>query len=199
MTSSIYQRLGASFCHDLASPINASGLLWEALDDSVTPQDREVAACNQRNLIHVLEFYRIFFAHKPHQHLFARVINLMQKVFESRGVVFKETTKDFDASDANGQILALLVYPIQSILGERDKVMFEQISKEMWTFTLWTTSPVPYDDLRIVLNTQPPFDLQRPYFAAHHELLKQLMTENKSTMVISREGERIEFAFSPLE
>lgn len=129
MKESVYQLLAARFCHDLASPINASGLLLEFCGDAET---QAMAQQNQDTLVNLLQLYRILFAYREGQDLFSKASAVIQKACQLKGasleiVAGEETQESRDVpSDEMGKILVCLFYSLAGVLREGDRVILAE-------------------------------------------------------------------------
>lgn len=86
----IYQLLAARFCHDLASPINAAGLLLETESGS---EMQELAQRNHAMLTNILQVYRLLFAHQEDKSLLERAVNVVERIYNAQGVPNKISIK----------------------------------------------------------------------------------------------------------
>lgn len=172
----VFQGLGACFCHDLASPINAAGLIWEAWESSLTTHENRLAQQNQASLLTLLEFYRIFFANRPPQHLFSRALNLLKTLSKQQQFLFVMDARMEDMDDSLGKILALLIYMFRGNLQSGDAVCLEPLPRSLFLLKLKTKTTLPYQDLHIILETtKEDQKLNREHFRPHDYLLKALL------------------------
>lgn len=101
----LYQLLAARFCHDLASPINAAGLLLEMGSDDETQM---LAKKNQAKLTCILRFYRILFAYRVDEGLLDRVLEVIQEACLSQGVKISLGEKGLSENSEKGLSSGLL-------------------------------------------------------------------------------------------
>lgn len=72
----VYQLLATRFCHDLASPINAAGLLLEA---GLEGETQSLAQHNHANLVSILRLYRLMFSYRPNEDILGRVLEAIRE------------------------------------------------------------------------------------------------------------------------
>lgn len=175
----VFQGLGACFCHDLASPINASGLIWEALEGSLTTHENRLAQQNQESLLTLLEFYRIFFANRPPQHLFSRALNLLKTIGKQQQLLLVLDSQLEDLDDTLGKILALIIYMFRGNLQSGDAILLEPMPRGLFSLKLKTKTMLPYQDLhRVLETTNEDQKLSREHFRTHCYLLKEVLKRN---------------------
>lgn len=179
----LYQLLGASFCHDLASPINASGLIWEALEGALAVHDRQLARQNQGSLLMLLEFYRIFFAHRPPQHLFARALALLRTLAKEQQVLLAVDPQLDDVEDPMGKILALLAYMFRGNLQSGDALVLDAVPRGVFSLKFKTKIMLPYQDVqKVVTNPSGGREVQREHFLPHCQLLRETLAVSQRTL-----------------
>lgn len=120
---SAYQLLGAKFCHDIATPINALGLTLEMLptDESVFPLTQQAYEA----LVNLLNLYRILFARVSPP--LAAVTKVIYQTCDQKHINYAiKIVRDENYSDM-GKIITCLFFHILPRLSAKDSLFIEQI------------------------------------------------------------------------
>lgn len=187
--NSVFQALGARFCHDLASPIGALRLMLEAHKTNFIPaDDLALLQQNQASLTYLLEFYRIFFTTKPSQRLFIRTVDVLGKACSLKKAQSSWPDEMEEESDALGKAIALVAFPFLGALREGDNVSLHG-RKGRWQLTFCTQRPLPYYDLVAALeNSDTP--TQREQWTAHYALLKECLKDHTLQLIVESSEEK---------
>ncbi len=187
--NSVFQALGARFCHDLASPIGALGLMLEAHKTNFIPaDDLALLQQNQASLTCLLEFYRIFFTTRPLQRLFVRSVDVLKKACSLKKVHGYWPDEMGEESDALGKGVALVSFPFLGALREGDCVSLHG-QKGEWQLFFCTQRPLPSCDLVAALENSdtPP---QREQWTAHYALLKECLKDHTLQLIVESSEEK---------
>ena len=104
----VYNLLLSRMCHDMASPINAIGILFEMLaEDSSSKQELKLAKQSHDQLVDILTFYRILLSYRDNSHNFQKAISYISSYCRKNEVLFENKITG-EQSDNIGKIVACI-------------------------------------------------------------------------------------------
>ncbi|MDR1208269.1 MAG: hypothetical protein LBJ89_02865 [Holosporales bacterium] len=120
---SVYQLLGAKFCHDIATPLNALGLTLEML-----PADKSILLLTQqahKALVNLLNLYRILFA--EYSPPLAVVTKVIHQICDQKQINYaNKIMRDENRVDI-GKIITCLFFHILPRLNANNSLLIEQL------------------------------------------------------------------------
>lgn len=189
-----YQLLAAKFCHDLASPINAMGLILEMIEeDNYDYSHIKLAQQNQTTLVNILNLYRIFFAYRSQQDLFAKSISTIKALCLEKEVSFTLSLLDSTVSDKIGKISACLFYIFYGLLQKNDSISLIESKYQNYTFNFLTKKNLPYQNLLEILNSPSPTTTY-PSPTSLHFFLKYILDIHHQKLNILPSGSSLTFS-----
>lgn len=96
--------LGAKFCHDIASPLNALGLILEILDTN-DQKNLLFAKQSKTSLVNCLNFYRLLFSYHKSETLFEKAIQWIKQECRNKKIVLQIELETRQQEDWLGKIV----------------------------------------------------------------------------------------------
>lgn len=174
------QLLGAKFCHDIASNINALGLILEMEADQPDAQNMHFAKQSHSALITLLDFYRILFGYRTETNFFTKVQKWIQHDSNRKNLSLVFPNESVMLNWASKTILCAYAILTENLI--KDGYCEVQVSPTRWSVAVRALSYQPSSQLALLQTPELPQDISST--AALGVLAHTLAKQNNANIAL---------------